>query len=109
MQVDWLAFVRVFATAFVGSVSLVLLYALGMRLLVRAGRVKHVGAGRPVEAIMRVTDKDRERAAKRASKAASASPLTAGQRTIALVAAHACLALCVFAAGGGIFFIVRGH
>ncbi|HMR49026.1 MAG TPA: hypothetical protein PKE40_07950 [Arachnia sp.] len=39
MQVDWLAFAKVFAAACIGAVSIVAFYALGMRMAVRGGRI----------------------------------------------------------------------
>ena len=58
MFVDWLAFAKVFAAALIGAVTIVLFYALGVRLLVRSGRVPGVGTAGPAEAIMHVTEKD---------------------------------------------------
>lgn len=39
MDVDWLAFAKVFAAACIGAVSIVGFYALGMRMAVRGGRI----------------------------------------------------------------------
>ena len=38
IQIDWLAFVQVFVAALAAAVAVVGSYALGLRMLVRAGR-----------------------------------------------------------------------
>lgn len=38
IEIDWFAFVQVFAAALVGALLVVGFYAVGLRLLVRAGR-----------------------------------------------------------------------
>ncbi|WP_353111812.1 peptidase [Microbacterium sp.] len=107
--IDWEAFVRVFGAALVGAVVIVSFYALGLRLLVRAGRVPLVTPAEFTDAITVLTDKEIRRAAKQAEKAAKRSPLTEGQKTLALVAAYACFAMCAAAVLGGILLIVFGH
>ena len=44
--IDWIAFVQVFVAALIASVLVVAFYSLGLRLLVRAGRVAGRRAGR---------------------------------------------------------------
>lgn len=109
ISIDWIAFVNVFFAALVGSGLVVLFYALGLRLLVRGGRAPVVGPAEFTDAITIVTDKDLRRAERAAAKAAKKSPLTDGQKRVALVGAYACFALCGMAAVAGILIIVIGH
>jgi hypothetical protein len=51
MNIDWFAFVQVFAAALTGAVVVVLCYALGLRMLVRAGRVPVVTPAEFTDAI----------------------------------------------------------
>ena len=53
-------------------------YSLGLRLLVRAGRAPVVAPAEFTDAITVITEKDAQRAAKAAAKAARKSPLTDG-------------------------------
>jgi hypothetical protein len=107
--VNWLAFLQVFAAALVGAVVVVLFYALGLRMLVRAGRVPVVAPAEFTDAISVVTEKQRRRAEKAAAKAARKNPLTAGQKRVALFAAYACFVVCGLAVLGGLILIVVGH
>lgn len=108
ITINWLAFVQVFAAALVGTILVVGFYALGVRLLVRAGRVPVVAPAEFTDAIAVISEKQARRAAKLAEKAARKSPLTAGQKRVAAVGAYACFALCAAAVVGGILLLVLG-
>ncbi|MGX1932424.1 peptidase [Microbacterium resistens] len=108
VEIDWSAFVSVFLAALVGAVAIVGFYALGLRLLVRAGKVPVVTPAEFTDAIAVVSEKEIRRAAKQAEKAARKSPLTEGQKRLALVAAYVCFTLCALAVIAGIVLIVRG-
>ncbi|MEV7693082.1 peptidase [Microbacterium sp. NPDC089189] len=109
ISIDWLAFVQVFVAALLGAVLVVGSYALGLRLLVRAGRAPVVGPAEFTDAITVMTDKQRARAAKAALKAAKRSPLSAGQRRAALVGAYAAFGVCALAVLAGLLLIIVGH
>lgn len=109
MTIDWIAFVHVFAAAMIASVLIVGFYALGLRLLVRAGRAPVVAPAEFTDAITVITDKEARRAEKAAAKAAKRSPLTDGQKRLALVGAYACFAVCAAAVLGGLLLIVVNH
>jgi hypothetical protein len=109
IPIDWLAFLQVFGAALTGAVVVVLFYALGLRLLVRAGRVPVVAPVEFTDAIAVVTDKQRRRAEKAAAKAAKKNPLTPAQKRIALMGAYACFVVCGLAVLGGLILIVVGH
>lgn len=104
--IDWTAFVKVLGAALCGTVIVVGCYALGLRLLVRAGRAPVVSPVEFTDAITVITEKEARRAAKAAAKAARKSPLTNGQKTLALIAAYACFLVCAAAVLGGILLIV---
>ncbi|MFD5225175.1 peptidase [Microbacterium sp. NPDC058342] len=109
ITIDWMAFLSVFAAALVGAVAIVFFYALGLRMLVRAGRVPVVTPVEFTDAITVLSEKEIKRAAKQAAKAARKNPLTDGQRALAFVAAIGCFVLCGAAVIGGIVLIVVGH
>lgn len=109
MTIDWSAFLNVFAAALLGAGSIVLFYALGLRMLVRAGRVPVVTPVEFTDAITVLSEKEIRRAAKQAEKAARKSPLSEGQKTLAFVGAIACFVVCAVAVIGGILVIVIGH
>lgn len=109
IDINWLAFLQVFAAALVGAAAIVTFYALGLRLLVRSGHAPVVVPAEFTDAITVITEKEAKRAAKAAAKAAKKSPLTPGQRRIAQIGAYACFALCAAAVLGGITLIVVGH
>ncbi|MDQ1129136.1 peptidase [Microbacterium sp. SORGH_AS_0888] len=109
IQIDWLAFVHVFVAALAGAVVVVGSYALGLRMLVRAGRAPVVAPAEFTDAITVMSEKARARAVKAAAKAAKKSPLTPAQRRLALVAAYASFALCGLAVLGGLALIVLGR
>ncbi|MEN0023843.1 MAG: peptidase [Microbacterium sp.] len=109
VDIDWGAFLQVFAAALLGACAVVTFYALGLRLLVRSGHAPVVSPAEFTDAITVVTEKELKRAAKQAAKAARKSPLTDGQKRISLVGAYACFALCAAAVVIGILIIVVGH
>lgn len=107
--IDWLAFLQVFLAALVGATAIVTFYSFGLRLLVRSGRAPVVSPAEFTDAITVITEKELKRAEKQAAKAARKSPLTEGQKSLALVGAYGCFALCAAAVVGGILFLVVGH
>ncbi len=107
--IDWGAFLQVFLAALVAAVLVVGFYAVGLRMLVRAGRVPVVAPAEFTDAIAVISEKQRRRAEKAAAKAAKKSPLTDGQKRIALVAAYGAFGLCGLAVVGGLLLIVIGH
>ncbi|KAA9151407.1 peptidase [Microbacterium lushaniae] len=109
IAIDWTSFLQVFAAALLGAVLVVFFYALGLRLLVRAGRVPVVAPATFTDAIAVVTDKQRRRAEKAAAKAAKKNPLTPGQKRVALYGAYACFSVCALAVLAGLILIVVGH
>lgn len=106
MTINWIAFIEVFFAALAAAVVLVGFYALGLRLLVRAGRVPVVTPAEFTDAITVISEKEARRATKAATKAAKKSPLTVGQKRIAQIGAYACFAMCAFAVAGGLLLIV---
>lgn len=107
--IDWSAFLLVFVASFVGAVAIVFFYALGLRMLVRSGRVPVVSPAEFTDAITVVTEKEMRKAEKQAAKAARKSPLTEGQKQLAYFAAIGCFILCAAAVVSGIIVIVVGH
>ncbi|WP_314502841.1 peptidase [uncultured Microbacterium sp.] len=109
LEIDWFAFVQVFLAALLASVLVVGFYSLGLRLLVRAGRVPVVAPAEFTDAITVITAKDSQRAAKAAAKAAKKNPLTPGQRQVAAVGAYLSFGMCGLAVLGGLLLIVFNH
>ncbi|MHC2999233.1 peptidase [Microbacterium sp. HJ5] len=109
ITIDWLAFVQVFVAAFVSASIVVSAYALGLRLLVRAGRAPVVAPAEFTDAITVITEKEARRAEKAAAKAAKKSPLTDGQKRVALVGAYLSFAIAGAAVLGGLLLIVFNH
>jgi hypothetical protein len=109
IAIDWIAFVQVFLAAMIAAVLVVGFYALGLRMLVRAGRPPVVAPAEFTDAITVISEKEARRAEKAAAKAAKRNPLTEGQKRLALVAAYACFAVCGAAVLGGILLIVFNH
>ncbi|WP_127819284.1 peptidase [Microbacterium sp. CPCC 204701] len=109
IAIDWLAFVQVFLAALIAAVVVVGFYALGLRLLVRAGRPPVVAPVEFTDAITVISEKDARRAEKAAAKAAKRNPLTVTQKRIALIGAYTCFAVCAAAVAGGILLIVFNH
>ncbi|WEK13982.1 MAG: peptidase [Candidatus Microbacterium phytovorans] len=106
VAIDWFAFLEVFAAALAGAALVVGFYALGLRLLVRAGRAPVVAPAEFTDAITIITEKEANRAAKAAAKAAKKSPLTEGQKTLALIAAYGSFAVSALAVLGGLLLLV---
>lgn len=107
--INWWAFVQVFGAALVAATVVVSFYALGLRMLVRAGRAPVVTPAEFTDAITVISEKEARRAAKAAAKAAKKSPLTDGQKTVARIAAYACFAVCAAAVLGGLLLILFNH
>lgn len=105
-MIDWLAFLQVFAAALAGALLIVGFYAVGLRLLVRAGRSPVVAPAEFTDAITVITEKEARRATKAAAKAARKSPLTEAQKLLALAGAYASFAVCALAVLGGLTLIV---
>lgn len=108
MTIDWGAFLLVFMAALIGAVVVVGFYALGLRLLASSGRVPVVAPVAFTDAITVLSAKQIARAEKAAAKAAAKSPLSDGQKRLALVGAYACFAVCALAVVVGILLIVLG-
>ncbi|GAA1529212.1 hypothetical protein HD600_002389 [Microbacterium ginsengiterrae] len=109
IEIDWSAFVSVFIAALIGAVAIVSFYATGLRLLVRAGRIPVVSPAEFTDAITILSEKEIKRAEKHAAKAATKSPLSEGQKKIALLGAYGCFALCGAAVLAGVLLIVFNH
>ncbi|GAB2708927.1 hypothetical protein BKA24_002490 [Microbacterium marinum] len=109
VAIDWFAFLQVFIAAMLAASLVVTFYAIGVRLLVRAGKAPVVAPAEFTDALTVITDKDRKRAAKAAAKAARKSPLTAAQKRVAFVAACASFTVCGLAVLGGLLLIVFNH
>jgi hypothetical protein len=109
MTIDWFAFVQVFLAAITAAVLVVGFYALGLRLLVRAGRAPVVAPAEFTDAITVISETEARRAEKAAAKAAKRSPLTDAQKRVALAAAYLCFAVCAAAVLGGLLLIVFNH
>ncbi|BDV30219.1 peptidase [Microbacterium terricola] len=108
IEIDWFAFVQVFVAALLASVLVVGFYALGLRLLVRAGRVPVVVPADFTDAITVISEKAAKRAEKAARKAAKKNPLTDAQKNVARVGAYASFTLCALAVLGGLLLILFG-
>ncbi len=107
-DIDWLAFVQVFVVALIGALLVVGFYSLGLRFLVRAGRVPVVAPAEFTDAITVISEKEAARAAKAAAKAARKSPLTDRERQFAAIAAYVSFGLCGLAVLGGLLLLVFG-
>jgi hypothetical protein len=105
-MIDWAAFTVVFAAALVGTVVVVALYSMGLRLLVLAGRVPVVVPAEFTDAITVLTPAEIASAEKKAAKALRKNPLTPGQRRVAGFGAYTCFGLCGLAVLYGIYLIV---
>lgn len=108
IDIDWIAFVQVFAAALAAATAVVGFYALGLRMLVRAGRVPVVTPVEFTDAITVISEKEAARAKRKAEKAARRNPLTATQKRIAFVAAVASFAMCAMAVLAGLLILVVG-
>lgn len=109
MIINWIAFFQVFAAALVGAVLVVGFYGLGVRLLVRSGHAPVVAPAEFTDAIAVVTEKEIRKAEKAAAKAAKKSPLTEGQKRLALLGAYGSFGVAALAVLGGLIIIVVGH
>lgn len=109
IEINWVAFLEVFAAALVAGVLVVGFYALALRLMVRAGRVPVVAPAEFTDAIAVLTPKEIRKAEKAAAKAAKKSPLSEGQKLLALIGAYFCFGLCGLAVLGGIVLLVIGR
>lgn len=106
IEIDWAAFVQVFAAALAGAVLVVGFYAIGLRLLVRAGRAPVVAPAEFTDAITVISEKEARKAAKAAAKAAKKSPLTDAQKRLAQYGAYASFGMCALAVLAGLALIV---
>lgn len=106
MTIEWDAFLQVFIASLIGALLVVTFYAIGLRLLVRAGKVPVAPPAEFTDAIAVITPKEAERAARRAAKAARKSPLTSGQRSLALWGAYGSFAVSGGAVLTGLLLIV---
>ena len=106
ISIDWLAFVQVFVVALVATLIVVGFYALGLRMLVRSGRVPVVAPAEFTDAITVISEKQAARQAKAAAKAAKRNPLTEGQKLVARALAYLCFVVCALAVLGGILLIL---
>lgn len=109
IEIDWLAFVQVFAAALISAVVVVGFYSLGLRMLVRAGRPPVVAPAEFTDAITVISEKEARRAEKAAAKAAKRSPLTDGQKRLALTAAYGSFAVSAAAVLVGLLLILFNH
>mgnify|MGYP000846944774 CR=1 FL=1 len=109
VDVNWLAFVQVFVAALLAAATVVAFYAIGLRLLVRAGRVPVVIPATFTDALTVMTPKEQKRAAKAARKAAKKNPLSPAQKRVALVGAYAAFAVCGLVVLGGLLLILFNH
>lgn len=105
-MIDWFAFLLVFAAALLGAMLVVGFYAIGLRLLVRAGRSPVVTPAEFTDAITVISEKEARRGAKAAVKAAKKSPLTDAQKQVSLVGAYASFAVSALVVLGGLTLIV---
>ncbi|MET0481166.1 MAG: peptidase, partial [Mycetocola sp.] len=83
-MIDWMGFIIVLVAALTGTVLVVGFYALGLKMLVRAGRVPVVIPAAFTDAITVFTPAEIKSAAKKAAKAARKNPLTPMQKRMAL-------------------------
>lgn len=94
INIDWAAFVQVFAAAIVATVVVVLFYSLGMRMLVRAGRISGVGEA----------DLSEEDAA-----TGPVQVISAASKKFAFVLALLCFSVCGAAVLFGLGLIILNH
>ena len=94
LSIDWIAFVQVFVAAMIAAVLVVGFYSLGLRLLVRAGRVPVVAPAEFTDAITVITEKESQRAAKASGEGGQEEPAhrrsAAGRRASAPTSRSAC-------------------
>ncbi len=109
IEINWIAFLEVFAAALIAALLVVGFYAIALRLLVRAGHAPVVAPAEFTDAITVITPKEARKAEKAAAKAAKKSPLTEGQKRLALIGAYASFGLCGLAVLCGIVLIIVGR
>lgn len=105
-MIDWMGFVVVLVAALSGTVVVVGTYSLGLKLLVRAGRVPVVTPATFTDAITVLTAAEIKSAAKKAAKAVRKNPLTPAQKRLSVIAAYSCFTICALAILFGIYLIV---
>ncbi|MGO3885718.1 MAG: peptidase [Mycetocola sp.] len=88
------------------AIIVVGLYSLGLRMLIRGGRVPVVAPAEFTDAITVMTPAEARKAEKKAIKAAKKNPLTEGQKRFSRAIAYLCFALCAGAVLAGIYLIV---
>lgn len=106
MQIEWIAFLEVFAVALGCAAIVVTFYALGLRLLVSGGRAPVVPPAEFPDAIAVRSGKQAAKAEKKAAKAAAKTPLTQGQQSVRLGAAYVCFGICAVAVLGAVLYLV---
>ncbi|MGO1439868.1 MAG: peptidase [Brevibacterium yomogidense] len=106
MQIDWIAFLEVFAVALGCAAIVVTFYALGLRLLVSGGRAPVVPPAEFPDAIAVRSDKQAAKIEKKAAKAALRTPLTRGQESTRLGAAYICFWICAVAVLSAVLYLV---
>ncbi len=106
IEIDWFAFVQVFSVALLGAVLVVGFYAIGLRLLVRAGRAPVVAPAEFTDAITVISEKEARKAAKAVAKAAAKSPLSDGQKRLALWGAFGSFGLSAAAVFVGLLVLI---
>ncbi|KGJ79783.1 peptidase [Cryobacterium roopkundense] len=92
--------------ALASTVVLVTLYSLGIRLLTTGGRIPLVEPAEFTGAITVMWSKKAAKLAKRARKAAEASPLSDAQKAAAILGGYLCFTLCAAAVLYGVYLIV---
>jgi hypothetical protein len=93
MTIDWFAFVQVFAAALTAAVLVVGFYALGLRLLVRAGRPPVVAPVEFTDAITVITERRPAVPRRRRRRRPSAAPSPRG-RSVSRSSARTCASRC---------------
>lgn len=106
MQIDWIAFLEVFAVALGCAAVVVIFYAMGLRLLVTGGRAPVVPPAEFPDAIAVRSEKQAVRAEKKAAKAAARTPLTQGQKSTMLGLAYICFGVCALAVLGAVLYLM---
>lgn len=109
IEINWIAFIEVFVAAMLAAVVVVGFYAVGLRLMVRGGRVPVVAPAEFTDAIAVLTPKEIRRREKAAAKAARKSPLTEGQKLIARIGSYLCFGVAGLAVLGGLLLIIINH
>ncbi|TAM67672.1 MAG: peptidase [Microbacteriaceae bacterium] len=105
-MINWIAFFIVAFAAIFSACVVVVLYALGLRLLSTAGRTPLAVPAEFTDAITIVTPAEAAAEAKRIRKAAKRNPLSLAQQRLALIGAYTCFILCAAAVLFGIYLIV---